>query len=207
MRANLRPWSDAGLTDLSTDWNAHWSRLGRDLSAYGTILSTSEPKGPPWVAFALKIRGARALDGQLLACTTAQTWEYRITPEGVSVQVDGSPWGRVLPDGTLLDAAGQPIGSAPRPGGLPAMLRMSNLAYLHDRREREYPVTLGGRLVGHLANPAARMLNIIPLKKREFPPAVTLKGAVTYEERNWLLALAILQVAGYNLLETVWTNR
>ncbi len=206
LTAGLRPWSADALTDLSTDWNATWLQFGRDLSARGTIPSLSEPKGPPWVIFALKIRGARRPDGQLAARTTAQTFDYHIAAGDVAIEVDGVPLGRVQPDGTLLDPDGQPIGRAPRPGGSPIKFRLGTVTHLHDRRQRTYPVTLRGRVVGHLGHPRARMTNVIPLKKRQFPPAVTPEGLLSKEEVTWLLALAILQVAGYNVLETVWTN-
>ncbi len=206
LRARLRPWSPDGLGDLSTDWDASWSRFGRALNAHGSIPALSDPKGPDWAAFSLKVRGARHPTGQLLACTTAQSFSYRITTEGVTLQADGAPWGSILPDGTLLDDAGQPIGSAPRPGGMPARFNLGSVAYLRDERERSYPVTLRGRVVGRLAHPSAQMTNVISLKKRQFPPAVVPEGVLSAEEATWLLALAILQVAGYNLLETVWTN-
>lgn len=204
--AGLRPWSSAALADLSTDWDARWTRFGRKLDAHGTIPSLSEPKGPPWVAFSLKVRGARRPDGQLLARTTDRAFDYRLTPEGVAIQVDGAPLGQVQSDGTLLGADGQPIGSAPRPGGMPAMFRVGGVSRLRDQRERSYPVTLHGRTVGHVAHPPAKMINVISLKKREFPPAVAPEASLSETEATWLLALAILQVAGYNLLETVWTN-
>jgi hypothetical protein len=206
MVADLRPWSPEGLTDLSTDWDARWTKFGRDLNARGTIPSLGEPKGPGWVAFVFKVRGARQPEGQMQACTTVQAFDYGISREGVDLLVDGAPLGRVQPDGTLLDADGQPIGSAVRPGGLPAMFRVGSIAKLRDERERTYPLILGKRTVAHLANPPAQMTNVISLKRRQFPPAVTLESTPSDEEATWLLALAILQVAFHNLLETVWTD-
>jgi len=207
MAADLQPWSPEGLTDLSTDWDARWTKFGRTLSAQGTIPSLSESKGPGWVAFALKVRGARQPEGQMQARTTSQAFDYRISREGVNILVNGAPLGSVQPDGTLLDANGQPIGSASRPGGLPAMFRVGSVAKLHDERERTYPLILGERTVAYLANPPAQMTNVISLKKRQFAPAVTLESTPSDdEEATWLLALAILQVAFHNLLETVWTN-
>ena len=47
------------------------------------------------------------------------------------------------------------------------------------------------------------MLNVVHIRKPQYPPAVTLVDRPTEEEAIWLLALAILQVAFYNLLETV----
>lgn len=202
----LHPWTPDALADLSTDWDATWTRLGRELSASGTIPSLGEPKGPAWVAFSLKVRGARRPDGHLLARTTAQVLVCRITPDGVAVEVDGAPLGSIRPDGRLLDAAGQSVGSAPRPGGLPAIFRLGSVAKLHDERQRSYPITLSGRVVAHLANPPAQTLNAISLKKTQFPPAVILVDTPSEAEVTWLLVLAVLQVAGYNLLETVWTN-
>jgi len=79
MVASLRPWSSEGLTDLSTDWDARWTRFGRDLSASGSIPSLSAPKGPGWVALALKVRGARQPEGQMQARTTAQAFDYRLS--------------------------------------------------------------------------------------------------------------------------------
>jgi hypothetical protein len=204
--ADLRPWSSAGLADLSTDWDARWTKFGAELNASGTIPSLGEPEGPGWVAFVLKVRGARQPDGQLHARTSAQAFDYRIGKEGVVVHVDDAPLGSVRPDGTLLDGEGQPVGSAVRPGGLPAMFRAGSLAKLQDGREREYPLILGERTVAHLANPPAQMINAMRLKKQQFPPAVTLADTPSEEEATWLLALAILQVAFHNLLETVWTN-
>lgn len=204
--AGLRPWTPDALADLSTDWDAKWTRLGRDLNASGTIPSLAEPKGPAWVAFSLRVRGAHRPDGQLLACTTAQALACRITPEGIAVEVDGASLGSIRPDGTLLDAEGRIVGGAPRPGGLPALFRLGSVAKLHDERQRSYPVTLEERVVAHLAHPPAQMMNVISLKKPRFPPAVTLLGTPSEAETTWLLVLAVLQVAAYNLLETVWTN-
>ena len=51
-------------------------------------------------------------------------------------------------------------------------------------------------------NPSA----ICSTKKQQIPPAVTLEGTPSEKEATWLLALAILQMAFHNLLETVWTN-
>lgn len=204
--ADLRPWSPAALTDLSTDWDARWTKFGRDLSARGTIPSLSEPKGPGLAAFVLKVRGARQPEGQMQARTTAQAFDYHIGRDGVNILVDGAPLGSVQPNGTLLDADSQPIGNATRPGGLPAMFRVGSIARLHDQRERAYPVIMGERTVAHLANPPAQMTNVISLKKQQIPPAVTLEDTPSEKEATWLLALAILQVAFYNLLETVWTT-
>ena len=204
--AGLRSWSPEALTDLSTDWNAHWNRFARTLNVWGTIPSVSAPKGPPWVAFKLKVRGARQPEGLLAARTTAQSFEYRLSQQGVSILVDGAPLGSVLPDGTLLGPDGAPIGSAPRPGGMPVMFRLGTLSHLRDNRPRSYPVTLGGRLIAHLSHPPAQLVNVIHLKKPQYPPAVTLVETPTQEEATWLLALVILQVAGYNTLETAWTN-
>ncbi|MGC9357870.1 MAG: hypothetical protein ACP5GX_08390 [Anaerolineae bacterium] len=210
----LRVWSPDDLTDLSTDWDAQWNRLGPRVNARGTIHSVSEPKGPALVAFVLKASGARKPEGELHAHTTAQTFAYHIDREGVHIRVEdrpfdqtqGRPFGHVQPDGTLLDAGGHPIGSAPRPGGRPAIFSVGGVSRLRDERERSYPVTLNGRIVGHLAHPRAQMINAIPLKERQFPPVVTVAGSPSGEEATWLLALAILQIAFYNVLETIWTN-
>lgn len=205
MAADLRPWSPGVLSDLSTDWDAIWTKLGRDLSAKGKIPSLGEPKGPAPVAFALRTRGARQADGQLLARTSSRFFEYRLAPELVAVKVDGAPLGSIRADGTLLDAQGQPVGSAPRAGGEPVVFSIGGFKKIQDKRE-PYPVTLRGRVLGQVANPPAQMTNAISLKKQEFPPAVVPEGELSDEEETWLLALAILQVAGYNLLETLWTN-
>ena len=73
-----------------------------------TISGVQDPKGPPWVAFALKVRGAFRPEGQMHARTMEQCFDYRITPQGVAISVDDRPLGQVQPDGTLLDASGQP---------------------------------------------------------------------------------------------------
>jgi hypothetical protein len=59
--------------------------------------------------------------------------------------------------------------------------------------------------------PATQFLNSSflcpePLTEKTALPAVVLADAPSEDEATWLLALAILQVAGYNPLETVWTN-
>ena len=207
-RTALRPWTSEALTDLSTDWKAHWSRLGRAVNAHGTLRSLDQPKGPPWVAFVFKVRGARNPDGQLHAQTSEQAFDYRITPEGITVRVDEVPLGRVLPEGELLDPDGQRIGKAPRPGGLPARYRLGRVEVMHDDRSRTYPVTLAERVVARLANPRPVMEAVVSLKRREHAPVVTLAAEpVSERERTWLLALAILQIAYYNVIETIWVNQ
>lgn len=202
----LRPWSAGALADLSTDWDARWSRFGRRMRARGTIPSLSEPKGAPLVAFDLELRGTHRPEGQLVARTSTQVFTYRIAPDGVAIEVDGAPWGSILPDGTLLDAGGQGIGSAPRPGGTPAKFRLGAVAHLRDDRARSYHVTLHREVVGHVANPRAQMKNAISLRERAFAPAVSGAETPPAEAGTWLLALAILQVAGFNVLETIWTG-
>ncbi len=203
---NLRPWSPDALSDLSTDWNATWSKFTR-LNVKGTILSLSEPKGGHWVAFNLNTRAAGHLNGRLLARTTAQTFFYNINPkEGVTIQINDAPWGSVQPDGTLLDAAGQAIGSTVRPAGTPIGFKQKvGVNYIHDNREREYSVILRGQVIAHLTNPRVTPL-AISLKKRQFPPALTLNNTPSEEEATWLLALAILQVAGYSTQAKIFTN-
>jgi hypothetical protein len=142
----------------------------------------------------------------LTARTNQQVFEYRLKADGISVDLDGAAWGQVDPKGYLLDAHGEVVGSAPRPGGSPVMVRAGSMAVLSDQRERSYPVTLNGRVVAQMSNPAAQMTNVISLRERQIAPAVTLETQPSEDEANWLLALAILQVACYNVLETVWTN-
>ncbi len=206
MVAQLRPWSSEGLTDLAAGWRARWWRIGRDLNARGTIPSRSDPDGPSWVAFGLKVRGARRPDGHLLARTTEQSFAYRITPDSVMIQVDGEPWGSIRLDGILLDAEEQPIGSAPRPKRSPIRFSIGPITRLRDARERSYPVTIRGETIGHLACPPARLKGVIHLRRRALTPAITLEGSPSREVEIWLLSLAILQIAGYNLMETAWID-
>ncbi len=202
----LRAWSSGCLTDLSTDWDATWSKFGRDLNVSGKIPSARDPNDAASVAFALRVRGARQPDGQLVAATSNRDLYFRISAEGVSIHVDNALWGKVQSDGTLLDASGQNIGSAIRPGGMPVLFRVGTFATLRDAREQEYPVVLSGRTIARLTNARVQMINVIQLKKQQFPPAVALNEAVSEQEAVWLLALAILQVAFYNVFETLWTN-
>lgn len=206
MAGQLREWTPDSLADLSTDWDAKWSRWGRDLNAHGTIPSISRPKEAAYVAFALRVRGAFAPEGILHARTARHAFEYRLSRAGVEIRVDEAPFGRAQPDGQLFDAQGGLVGEAKRPGGMPVLFQAGGAAVLHDKREREYPLALNGKVVGRLANPRAQMLNVIALKKPVFPPAAVPAAAITETETLWLTALAILQVAGYNLLESVWTN-
>ncbi len=206
LMAKLRPWTPEALSDLSTDWDASWSKFRR-LNVKGTLPGLSEPKEGAWVAFNLNVRAAGLLDGRLLAKTTAQTFFYRIVPrKEITIQVDGAPWGSVQPDGTLLDAEGQPIGDARRPDGTPFAFSMGNISHIRDKRQRDYPITLRGRVIARLANPSAQLVNAISLKKRQYPPALTLNDSPSEEEATWLLALAILQVAGYNTQESIFAH-
>ena len=206
----VRPWQPEGLADLSTNWDARWQRLAGTLKVHdGTIPGVQDPEGPPWVAFTFKVRGASRPDGQMHARTTARRFDYRITPQSIEISVDDEPLGQMQPDGTLLDAAGQSIGHARRPKGTPASFSMGNMVHITDRRERSYAVDLHGRTVAWLANPPVRRLIAISIGKRkppQYPPALTIAEKPSEEETTWLLALAILQVAFYNVLETIWTN-
>jgi hypothetical protein len=204
--ARLRPWTSDALAGLSTDWDAKWSRWGRDLNAQGTISTLSDPKGMPLVAFALRVRGALEPDGTLHVRTSQNAFDYRISSGGVTIRVNKSPFGRIQPDGQLLDAQGGVIGEAKRPGGMPAIFRVGGVAILGDKREREYPLILEGRVIGRLSNPLIQIFNAVNLKKTAFAPAAVPAENISEEEALWLTALAILQVAGYNLLEAVWTN-
>ncbi len=203
----LRPWSADNLSDLSTDWDATWTKFMR-LEVKGTIPGLSKPKEGAWVAFNLNIRAAGHLNGRLLARTTAQTFFYQINPkEGVTIEVDDAPWGNIQPDGTLVDAAGHVIGNMLRPSGTPTGYKWGAVTRIRDEREREYPVTLHGQVIAQLANPGAKLLGFASLKEGQFPPAITLNNRPSEEEATWLLALAILQVAGYNTMESVGVSR
>ena len=206
MAAQLRPWTAGALADLSTDWDAQWSRWGRDLKAHGTIPSVSRPKEAAYVAFALKIRGAFEPEGSLHARASSHAFDYRLSRAGVEIRVNDSPLGKIQGDGILLDAEGTVIGEAKRPGGMPAIFRIGGAALKRDQREREYPLILNGRTVGRLANPPIQMFNAIELRKKIFAPAAMPAEGISEQESLWLTSLAILQVAGYNLLESVWTN-
>ncbi|HDQ71153.1 MAG TPA: hypothetical protein ENN19_03535 [Chloroflexi bacterium] len=206
MISQLREWTPDALADLSTDWDAKWSRWGRDLKAHGTIPSLSHPEAAPYVAFALRIRGAFEPEGVLFARSTRCAFEYRLSRAGVGICVDDAPFGRIQPDGQLLDAQGRLVGEAKRPGGLPVIFQIGGITVLRDKREREYPLVVNGKAIGRLANPSAQMLDVIDLKKRAYAPVAVPAENITEQESLWLTALAILQVAGYNLLESVWTN-
>lgn len=206
MMGRLRAWNPEALSDLSADWDAKWSRWGRDLNAHGVIPSLSRPREAAYVAFALKIRGAFEPEGLIHARVTSRVFDYRLSRAGVEIRVDRAPFGRIQPDGQLLDAEGNAIGEAKRPGGMPVIFRVGGMALKRDQREREYPLILNGRSVGRLANPSIQMFNAIELRKKIFAPAAVPAEGVSEHEALWLTALAILQVAGYNLLESVWTN-
>jgi len=207
----IRPWQPEGLADLSTDWDARWRKFAQIKAHDGTIPGVKDPEGPPWVAFTFKVRGTSRPDGQMHARTTAQRFDYRITPQGVEISVDDKPLGQMQPDGALLDATGYPIGHARRPKGTPFSLKTGNIVPdIIDRRERSYAVELHGRTVAWLANPPVQQPNVISIKKqkpKQYPPALTLAETPSEEEADWLLALAILQVAFYNVLETIWMIR
>lgn len=204
LKESLRPWSSGSLSDLSTDWKASWTTWVRDLSAHGTIPTVSDPKGPPLVAFDIRERGQLSLNAHMVAVTAEQSFYFRIAQKSIDIELDGTPFGKVQADGTLVDAQNTPIGSAVRPGGVPFILSLGTLSKRFDARERTFPVNLHGRIVAHLGNPPVQMLNALSPKKREYAPAVELEGFPTDHEETWLLALAIVQVAGFNLLESVW---
>ena len=205
LKQRLRPWTSGSLADLSTDWNSNWVQVVRDLSAPGTIPALSDPKGPALVAFDLRERSSTR-NGQLLAATTDQTFYYRIADKNVSIDVDGVFLGMLNSDGTILGADGKLIGSAIRPGGQPFIFSIGRMSVLHDRADALIDVSLNGRTIGRLANPPIQVLNAFSSSNREFSPAVVVDGFPTDEEETWLLALAILQIAGVNLADSVWSR-
>lgn len=202
----LRPWAPGALADLSTDWDATWSRLGRDLKAHGAILGVGNRGETSWVAFALFARGAMDPESILHARTSGQVFDYRLSRAGVEIRVDGAPLGLARADGVLLGAGSAVIGEAKRPGGLPAVFQVGSIAVQRDARERSYPLVLGGTTVAYLANPPIQTLNVIGLTKQARLPALEIVDLRPARAADWALALAILQVAGYNVLESVWTN-
>ncbi|HID78734.1 MAG TPA: hypothetical protein EYP56_22415 [Planctomycetaceae bacterium] len=126
-------------------------------------------------------RGYLLFHGRALVCTMAQTFEFHAQPAGqVAIQVEGRPPGSLQPDGTLLDAEGQPIGR--RPSSYP------------DKDQATYPVTVQERVVGRPENPfyGGRLRS---LRQMSRPPAVEITAPdVTAEEQDWLLALAFWNV-------------
>ncbi len=204
--SGLLPWNHISLADLSTDWNANWSRWGKSLKATGTIPSQKNPKQGAHVAFALHIKGIFNPEGELYACNTSNAFRFLLTIKGVEVSVDGSFFGLIRSDGMLQDASGQLIGKALRPSGTPAILSLGSLKILRDKREQSYTLLLGEKIIGQIANPPIQLFNAIRIKKKIFMPAAIPAPGIADYELLWLSCLAIYQVAGLNLIESVWTN-
>lgn len=205
MLGRLRAWTPEALADLSTDWDATWSRVGRTLNAQGVIPSHSCPKEAAYAAFALWTRGASQPEGVLHARTTQHAFEYRLSSTGVEISVNKTLLGRFQPDGQLLDAQGRVIGEAKRPGGMPVLFQIGPVSVVHDERAPDYPLILNGRRVGQIANPPVQRFSIIQLQRPAPPLAVIPAADISEQEALWLTALAILQVAGWNVIESVWT--
>lgn len=201
----LAAWTPDALADLSTDWDAKWSRWGRDLKAHGTLPSVARPKEISWVAFGLRVRGASEPDGILHARTSGQTLDYRFTRGGVAIRLNGAPFGQVRADGVLLDAQGRAVGEAKRPGGMPVVFRAAGAAATYDARESSYPLILEGITVARIAHPPLEIFNVIEIKKQTRIPALEMIDPSPAQAAEWALALAVLQAA-YHLFESVWTD-
>ncbi|HXF84957.1 MAG TPA: hypothetical protein VNK49_06160 [Anaerolineales bacterium] len=205
MVGRLSAWRPDALDDLSTDWDATWSRFGSTLNARGVIPSHSRPKEAAYVTFALWTRGASQPEGILYARTSRHVFEYRLSRAGVEISVDKALLGRLQPDGQLLDAERRVIGEAKRPGGMPVLFQIGPVSVVHDERAPDYPLILNGRRVGQIANPPVQRFNFIQLQRATPPLAVVPAPDISEQEALWLTALAILQVAGWNVIESVWT--
>lgn len=201
---SLRPWSPEALTRLAANWEARWTSVGRRFTARGTIPSL-DSGGGALAAFALRLHGFLDPDGQLVARTTAQRFDYRITKERTTIAVDGEPLGAVLREGTIVDADGVHLGSAVRPRGTPVAINIGPSGGAWDNRARQYPVIFGERTVGLITNPPFRPFRVRRAGQDYATqlPAVAVEQAPRELEATWLLALAILQIVHYTLREAV----
>jgi hypothetical protein len=118
------PWTPATFADLSCRWRSAQKGPLSWLNA-GQVVSMSDPDGPGLLAFYVNLKGKRGflrlctserevgLDIEAIDRYTILGTQTRYTATGtVGVTVGEQPWDRIqLPEGTILNSAGQPIGS------------------------------------------------------------------------------------------------
>ncbi len=206
LKSFLKPWSADYLEDLSSDWDAEWSRWGKNLKARGIISSLSHPEAEVYIAFGLQIKGVFNPEGVIYAANSQNSFRYELLNKSIKITVNEDLLGYIEGNGKLLNKDEVAIGEAIRPGGLPLIIKLGDFEIVKDTRHDSYPVYINDKMIGEIANPPIKVFNTISLKKCSHMPAALPGDSIDEQELLWLSAIAIYQVAGLNLMESIWTN-
>ncbi len=206
LKSLLKPWSADNLADLSSDWDAEWSRWGKNLTARGIIPSLRHPESEAYIVFGLKIKGVFNPEGVIYAANSQSSFRYELLNKRIGIFVNEDLLGYIEEKGKLLNTDEVAIGEAIRPGGLPLKIKLGKWKIEKDTRNRSYPVYIKAKNIGEIANPPIKDFNTISLKKISHMPAALPEDSIDEQELLWLSAIAIFQVAGLNLMESIWTN-
>jgi len=178
----LEPWREGSLNTLSNFATFRWQQFISE-KVWGTIDTTSGDG--PLVAFASIWAWTWR---QLYARTTRDRWSMVFAQNTISISLNGEPFGAwQTKEGVLLDASGDPIGSA----------RRGSTTWINDLptswHDRWYEVTLRGEVVGAVL--AQRGLKRRPLFAVDRGPAVMpAQPQLPVEAEQWLLTLAIVEL-------------
>lgn len=166
LRSQLVPFNENELSLLSLSQSSRSVKRGIHNTSVGVFDSIYHE---PLIAYAYKdyMGSDKAL---MVAMTNRNEWIYDIAEGATEVFLNGKPVGHIGPDGTLRG-------------------KESNRALAHidvDQRVSSYPVYVGSREIGHVANP--NMVTDVN------PRAFHLYGDLEADEEDLFLSLSILSM-------------
>lgn len=194
----LLPWQPEAWEDLAAHWRGALKVVGLRGYAQGVVKSLRQPEADGWLAFHVDMNDPHAPQVWLRTSERQLRLDVRLPktfpPVGEGeVRVDGQPLGRIrLPEGTLLDGEGRPIGRYRRHDTI-----------LRTRTPRFYgTLQLGERTIAEVAEVWMRLPpqfrgrwygSLTPLPD-PWPAVRNLQGPLRPLEADWLLAAVALEL-------------
>jgi hypothetical protein len=198
----LQAWTPSCLPDLSCQWrSAESGHLGWRNA--GQVVSIGDPTGPGLLAFYVHLKGKWGFlrlcpsEGEVrldieatdrLSSVGVSKGKLTVTGE-IKITVGQQPLGSIrLPDGVILNSAGQSIGCYHRYQG------RRGFSEGIPRQSRYGPVELHSRTVAELNDvliPGRPLFDTDPAHR---PLIRNLASSPSQEEENWLLALIGLEL-------------
>lgn len=197
-KPKLLPWSEHACDDIGVRMT-YKKKKTSSWYLTGQLLS---PSNQPIVAFYRIERGWRA-DGYMYASTSDFDLYYELKDTAFDIMWNGELFGKIDEQGNIYDATNARIGFAKHP-----MKVSVNVPFFSGRLgDSSFPLTLNGRLLAHIIvapNLADSNQQTIALSNENLGNKVIdlVDKNHTKEEEQWLIALAILEVAfhGYWLM-------